>query len=275
MKKRVLKRFGISLLSAVMATILSLSCIAVETSAQQSTFSVRFIDVGQADAALVECDGHYMLIDGGNKTDSSKIYSILKSQNITHLDMIVASHAHEDHVGGIPGALSYASAGKTLCPVTNYDSDAFRDFAKYAAQKGGGITVPKAGGKYTLGSAEVTVLGLNASADDNDRSIILNIKYGKTTFLFTGDAERDAEQALLDSKADISAAVLKVGHHGSDGATTYPFLRAVMPTCAVISVGADNGYGHPTEAVLSRLKDAGTKVYRTDINGDIVIKSDG
>lgn len=258
------------------------SAKSVETSApvvvatEKSSFSIHFIDVGQADAALVECDGHYMLIDGGNKGDSSKMYSILRSASVPKLDIVVATHAHEDHVGGLPGALNYCSADLTLCPVTAHDTEAFNDFVKYANKNGGGITVPSVGDTYSLGSASVKILGVNASSDElNDTSIILMVTYGKTKFLFTGDAERVAEQAVLDSGADLSCDVLKVGHHGSKDSTTYHFLRGIMPKYAVISVGDDNTYGHPTGDTLSRLRDAGVKVYRTDMQGDIYASSDG
>ena len=239
-----------------------------------STFRIHFIDVGQADAALVECDGHYMLIDGGNKADSSRIYAVLKEKDAQKLDLLVATHAHEDHVGGLPGALNYASADTILCPVTEFDSEAFRDFVKYA-EKSGGITVPEVGDCYRLGSAAVTILGVNGGESTNDTSIILRIDYGSTSFLFTGDAEREAEQAALASGQSLSATVLKVGHHGADNATTYPFLREIMPEYAVISVGEGNTYGHPTENALSRLRDAGAQVLRTDMHGDIFCFSDG
>ena len=241
----------------------------------ESGFMIQFLDVGQADAALVACDGHYMLIDGGNAADSSKLYTLLKEKQIDYLDIVVASHAHEDHVGGLAGALNYASAGIVLCPTTTYETDEFASFKKYAEQNGGGIIVPGVGDSYQLGSAAVDVLCVNAVEGDNDSSIILKITYGETAFLFAGDAERAAEQAVLDSGVDLSANVLKVGHHGSDTSTTYPFLREVMPDYAVISVGADNAYGHPTEAVLSRLNDAEVAVYRTDLQGDIICRSDG
>ena len=242
---------------------------------ENSTFSIHFIDVGQADAALVECDGKYMLIDGGNKEDSSLIYSVLKNAAVQKLDIVVGTHAHEDHIGGLPGAFNYTTADLTLCPVTSYDSDAFEDFAKYAKKSGGGIKVPSVGDEYELGSADITILGVNSGSDTNDTSIVLRIDYGSTSFLFTGDAERDAEQTILNSSADLSATVLKVGHHGSDTSTSYPFLREIMPEYAVISVGKDNSYGHPTDDALSRLRDADVKVYRTDLQGDIYCTSDG
>lgn len=245
------------------------------TVGENSSFSIRFIDVGQADSALIECDGHYMLIDGGNRDDSDLIYSVLKQEEASHLDMIVGTHAHEDHIGGLPGALNYATADITLSPVTEYDSKVFTNFKKYAEMNGGGLTVPAVGDEYELGSADVKILGVNSGSDTNNTSIVLKITYGETTFLFTGDAEREAEQVILESGADLSATVLKVGHHGSDTSTSYPFLREIMPKYAVISVGEGNSYGHPTDDTLSRLRDADVEVYRTDLQGDIICRSDG
>jgi len=240
-----------------------------------STFTLTHLDVGQGDAALIACDGHYMLIDGGDTGCSDQMYSYLKRNGISYLDIVVASHAHVDHVGGLPGALNYAKAGLVLCPVTEYDTDAFRDFAKYAGKNGPGITVPKKGDTYALGSATITVLGLNAG-EGNDSSIILSVTYQDRVFLFTGDAEREAEQAVLADCPELLAAYgLKVGHHGSADATTYPFLREIMPEIAVISCGAGNPYGHPTDNTLSRLRDAEVTVYRTDLHGDITNAFDG
>ncbi len=242
---------------------------------QASTFAVHFIDVGQADATLVLCDGKAMLIDGGNVGDSSKIYTYLKKHEITHLDFVVGTHAHEDHIGGLAGALNYATVDKVYCPVTLYDSDAFRDFVKYVGNRNSKIIVPKVGDSFNLGSAKVEVLAVNTSSDTNNSSIVLKIEYGETTFLFTGDAEREVEEYLLEREANLSSTVLKVGHHGSETSTSYVFLREIMPEYAVISVGEGNSYGHPTDDVLSRLRDADVKVFRTDLQGDIICMSDG
>lgn len=241
-----------------------------------STFEIHYLDVGQADAALVLCDGKSMLIDGGNSEDSNLIYSYLKSNSISHLDYIVATHAHEDHVGGLSGALNYASVDKAYCSVKSYDSKAFESFVKYLNKQNVSITVPAAGDSFTLGSAAVKILGPVSHSDDpNNTSIVLRVVYGNTSFLFAGDAERDEEQEVLNAGYDLGSTVLKVGHHGSETSTTYPFLREIMPDYAVISVGKGNSYGHPTENTLSRLRDAGVKTYRTDLQGTIICESDG
>lgn len=272
------KRFR-KLISLLLALCFIFS-LPVFSAAQQnftSSLEITFLDVGQADCALISCDGHYMLIDGGNKADSQLVYSALKNRSVNKLDMVVATHPHEDHIGGIPAALSLAKADITLSPVSEFDSDAFRDFRSYAAKNGGGITVPTVGGCYSLGGASVKILGLNAAGDPNNASIILKIIHGENSFIFTGDAEREAEQAVLNSPYanELSADLLKIGHHGSENSTIYPFLRAVMPKYAVISVGSQNSYGHPTDNTLSRLRDVGATVFRTDLQGDIVCKSDG
>ena len=244
--------------------------------AQAGTLTVTWLDVGQGDAAVIQCGGQSMLIDGGKPEKSSYIYAWLQQHGLSYLDVIVATHVDADHIGGLSGALNYASVGTAYCPVTTGTTETFQSFVKYLAQRGKQITVPTAGETFALGGAQVQILGpLHRAEDSNDNSIVLKVSFGATSFLFTGDAERAEEQDLLNAGVNLQSTVLKVGHHGSDTSTSYPFLRAVAPQYAVISVGAGNSYGHSTEAVLSRLRDAGVTTFRTDMQGEITAVSDG
>lgn len=244
--------------------------------AQAGTLTVTWLDVGQGDAAVIQCGGQSMLIDGGKPEKSSYIYAWLQQHGLSYLDVIVATHVDADHIGGLSGALNYASVGTAYCPETTGTTETFQSFVKYLAQRGKQITVPTAGETFALGGAQIQILGpLHRAEDSNDNSIVLKVSFGATSFLFTGDAERAEEQDLLNSGVNLQSTVLKVGHHGSDTSTSYPFLRAVAPQYAVISVGAGNSYGHPTEAVLSRLRDAGVTTFRTDMQGEITAVSDG
>ena len=244
--------------------------------AQAGTLTVTWLDVGQGDAAVIQCGGQSMLIDGGKPEKSSYIYAWLQQHGLSYLDVIVATHVDADHIGGLSGALNYAPVGTAYCPVTTGTTETFQSFVKYLAQQGKQITVPTAVETFALGGAQVQILGpLHRAEDSNDNSIVLKVSFGATSFLFTGDAERAEEQDLLNAGVNLQSTVLKVGHHGSDTSTSYPFLRAVAPQYAVISVGAGNSYGHPTEAVLSRLRDAGVTTFRTDMQGEITAVSDG
>ena len=203
-----------------------------------SSFSIHYIDIGQGDCALVLCDDQAMLIDGGEASQSSKVYAYLKEHGVDHLNYMIASHAHADHVGGLSGALNYATVDVALCPVLEYDTKTFRSFDKYLGRQNIVITIPRPGDSFALGSATVQILApLRDYEDPNDTSIVMKVIYGETSFLFTGDATRIVEADILDAGYDLSATVLKVGHHGSDTSTSYPFLREIMPKYAIISVG--------------------------------------
>lgn len=241
-----------------------------------SDFAIHFLDVGQADSALVICDGKTMLIDGGNVEDSDYVYSALQSAGIDHLDYVVCSHAHEDHVGGLSGALNACTVGTVYCSVDEYSTKCFRDFVKYTEGQGKEITIPVAGDSFDLGSSRVTVLGpIWDYEETNSQSIVLRIVYGGTSFLFTGDATKESEADILADGAVVRSDVLKVAHHGSDTSNGQPWLDAVDPQYAVISVGQDNDYGHPHDEVMERLEALNIPIYRTDTMGTVVCTSDG
>ena len=244
---------------------------------EKSTFEVHFIDVGQGDAALVLCDEKTMLIDGGKPKASDVIYTYLKKQGITCLDYIICTHPDDDHIGGLSAPLSTITVNNVYAPDVEADIKSYQSFKQKTKEQGLIIKHPVCGESFQFGSSIVDFFGpvTESEVDKNNSSIVMKITYGETSFLFTGDAEREEEQQILDKGYDLSATVLKVGHHGSRNSTTYPFLREIMPEYAVISVGKDNTYGHPAEDVLSKLRDAGSKVYRTDIQGDIIAVSDG
>ena len=237
---------------------------------------IHYIDVGQADATLVKCGDEAMLIDGGNVEDSSLIYTYLKKEGVDNLNYLIATHAHEDHVGGLAGALNYADVETVYCPVTYFETEVFGDFKKYVQAQGKEIVVPEAGTEFTIGHARCEILALNMADDDpNNTSIVMKMTYGDTSFLFCGDAESPAEDMILRSGKNVSCTVLKVAHHGSDSSLSMEWLVAANPEYAVISVGKNNDHGHPDGITLSKLKLAGVETYRTDLQGTIICTSDG
>ena len=243
-----------------------------------SPFSVHFIDVGQGDSALVLCGGQAMLIDGGTSEHSDTVYRYLEKLGLDYLDYIVCSHPHADHAGGLAGALHYARAGIALSPVADYDNSSFEKFTAALSEQGVAVTVPAVGDTFALGSAVVEVLGPTDWLDDNvnNDSLALRISYGDVSFLFTGDAEQEEEQLLMENNYDaLRSTVWKVSHHGSANGASYAFIDAVSPDYAVISCEKGNSYGHPHEETLDLLRGTGTTLFRTDVQGDVVCTSDG
>ena len=241
--------------------------------------TIHFLDVGQADCALLECDGEFMIIDGGNVEDGQMVVSYLKQMGVERLAHVVCTHAHEDHVGGLPAVLSVFDADIVYAPVTEYNTKVFRDFVEKTENRAGSITVPSPGDQFALGSTSVTVLGPVQEYDDpNNTSIVLKVSYGESDFLFTGDMEILAENDMLNywgDRVDWNAELLKVGHHGSETSSGYRLVYEVNPGYGVISVGEGNKYGHPDEKPMSRLNDAGVVLFRTDRLGHVIAETDG
>lgn len=240
---------------------------------------VSYIDVGQADSILIQIpNGKNVLIDAGNNGDANTITSYLKKQGVSKLDIVIATHPHEDHIGSMDKVISTFDIGQIIMPRKDSTTQTYKDMITAIQNKGLKITEAKAGLKLDLGS-EVNALLIapnSASYEDvNNYSAVLKLSYGTNTFLFEGDAEEESENEIAKSDFNLKADVLKVGHHGSDSSSSTAFLAKVQPKYAVITVGKDNSYGHPTQTTIDGLSNIGAKIYRTDQSGTIVAESDG
>ena len=238
---------------------------------------VSYIDVGQADSILVQQGNLSMLVDAGNNGDAQVIKTYLDNQGVKSLDVVIGTHVHEDHIGSMDYIINSFKVGKVFFPKQTSTTNTFKDFVSAVKNKGLKLTAPTVGSTFKIGDATVKILAPNGTGYDNpnDYSIVVKVTYGNTSFLLTGDAEAVSESEMLSKGLDLSATVLKVGHHGSKSSTSQSFLDKVNPKYAVISVGKGNSYGHPTQEVMNRLKAKGIPVYRTDENGTVVAISNG
>ena len=243
----------------------------------RAEIEVHFLDVGQGDCAIIICDGEAMIIDGGPVSASQYVYSYIRNTlGLDNISLMVATHPHDDHIGGLSAVLNAVPVNLILSPVTEHSSIPFSFILKYADQQGTPIIVPSDGDEYQLGSSTITILLCYPEAwTENDMSIVLRIDYGDNSFLFTGDAQSLAEYMLLDSQLPLQADVLKVGHHGSKTSSTLEFLQAVSPSYAIISCGKNNSYGHPHQVTIDALNAMNVCILRTDICGKIICRGDG
>ncbi len=242
----------------------------------EGQLNVHFIDVGQADCEFIELNGKTMLIDGGNVDDGELVVSYLKKQGVETLDYVIATHAHEDHVGGLAKVVNSFNVLNAYAPVSEYSSTCFSKFVN-ACEKQCGLKICTAGEKWDFSDAEVYAFWPfdGSKEETNNSSIVLKIVFGNVSYLFTGDVEKDAETKIVNSGVNLSANVLKVGHHGSSTSTSYYFLRSVLPQYAIISCEKGNSYGHPHKETLNILKQAKAKILRTDELGTIISSTDG
>lgn len=240
------------------------------------SLNVYYFDVGQADAILLEINNQYMMIDAGNNADGPLLVDYMKKLGVEKIDYLVATHAHEDHIGGIDNIINAFTIDKFYMPDVVTITKTFEDVIIALEDKNVGIDVPNIGDSFNFGLMEFEVLYLGDDDSNlNETSIVLRGVYGDNSFLFTGDATDNCESVILKNKSFIDSDVLKVGHHGSRYSSSVDFLKKVTPKYAIISTGIGNSYDHPHQEAITRLENIGSEIYRTDINGTIVVSSDG
>lgn len=241
--------------------------------------AVHFIDVGQGDATLIiSHDGTTMLIDTGTSESRSSLPAYIRDYNITTIDYLVLTHPHADHIGSAVAVLEAFDVKQVLMPDATATTVTFEKLLLAIEEEGCGITTPGPKDTFTLGDAVVTVLGpVRSYTDLNAVSIVLRLDYGSTSFLFTGDAEAESEADMLDffAEGEFRADVWKLGHHGSSTSSSEAFSNAVSAKYAVVSCGKDNEYGHPHAEILADMTKRGIALYRTDLDGTILLASDG
>lgn len=279
MKKNKTLISFLSFAAIILYTLLSNDEITIEKQENKKTDSnntdvvkVEYIDVGQADAILIENDKKYMLIDAGNNEDGDLLVNYFKDKNITDFEYVVATHPHEDHIGGMDNIIKNFNIKNYYMPDCYTTTKTFEELLDALEEKNLSFETPDIDSEFLLGDALFKVLYTGTDKRDlNNTSIVLRMTYKDVSFMFTGDATNVTEKKILAK--DLQSDVLKVGHHGSQYSTSDEFLDKVNPKYAIISVGTGNVYDHPKDITLNKLK--GIEVHRTDKEGTIRVISDG
>ncbi|MGN0984674.1 MAG: ComEC/Rec2 family competence protein [Gemmiger sp.] len=243
----------------------------------EGDFSLTMLDVGQGLSVLVQADGEYLLYDGGGRGASSYVVAYLQQHGVTELEWLVASHYDEDHISGLVGVLHTTPVEQALMPDYTADTQIYQSLQTVLAEKSVPVLYPAQGDTFSLGGAEIQVVGPQdyTYEGDNSNSLCLRIAYGDFRCLLTGDAEQEAEQDMAASGLDLTCDVYVVGHHGSASSTSEALLRAASPRYAFLSVGDGNSYGHPAGQTMTALHQQGVALYRTDRQGEVTVYSDG
>lgn len=243
--------------------------------------NIYFMDVGKADAILIECEGEYALLDAGTSDKADEIDVWLRRLNVEKLSYVFASHPDKDHIGSMAEILSRYPVDAFVQPEIPAelvpDTEEYRAMIWELEKASVQVQSISAGESYSLGGAVIDVLSPGVDreyTDVNDCSLVLKLRYGDFSVLFCGDIEKQAEKDLCEAGVDLSADVLKVAHHGSKTSSSEEFLQAVGARYAVICVGPDKN-NLPKKSVLKRLDEMETEVYRTDLDGTVIFSTDG
>ncbi|MBQ8961680.1 MAG: MBL fold metallo-hydrolase [Ruminococcus sp.] len=243
--------------------------------------AVTFIDVGQGDCTLVTAEDMTMLIDCGEASETGRVEEYLRGCGINYIDIVVGTHPHSDHMGGMAELLRGFEVGQVIIPHLA-DEDVpitafFSDFLEAVQEREIPLKEAESGSTFALGDARCRIIAPNSSsyADLNNYSVGILMQHGANTFVFTGDAEGVSEREMAQTGMLSHASVYKAGHHGSDSSSSEGFLSILSPDNAVISCGEGNPYGHPKDITLQRLAEHTDNIYRTDLCGTIVFLSDG
>lgn len=253
--------------------------ISVDPASSDANVTVNFIDVGQGNCTLVKSGDSAMLIDAGETDKGKDVVSYLNALGVKKLDYIIVSHQHSDHMGGMIEVLnSDIEVGKIIMPKIpeKLTPTSYTYTNLLTAIKEKGLTVRAARDEeLSVGAVTVNTFAMEGDYSDlNNYSVVTKITTKAGSFIIMGDLETTAEKELLNKNADLSADVILIGHHGSSSSSGDKLLSSVDPTCAVISVGANNKYGHPNDSTIERIKNYTDKIYRTDLNGNIVFDCD-
>lgn len=241
--------------------------------------SVSFIDVGQGDCELIMTGDYNILIDSGDVMTADKTVGFLRASGVRQLDIVIVTHPHDDHFGGMSEILRSFPVGAVIMPETDTRGSSYEKLMSAVSERNIALRYAAPGERYVLG--ENTFLDILAPLyddyeEENNFSAVTRLTHGETSFLFTGDLEKLGELDLIDADVYLDSDVLKVGHHGSAGSSCAEFLERVTPSIAVFEAGEINYYGHPRSEVFDRLAAVGCKdMYSTANNGNIVIVSDG
>jgi len=234
---------------------------------------VRFVDVGQGDCALIYSNGYSALIDTGTEDSVADVCAVLDKCGIRKIDVLLISHLHTDHTGGIRGISQKYSVDNVVLPELSIESEGLTDaqlIINKVTVEGGNVHTAKQGMNFKIGEFELTVLAaLDDMKDENNRSLMVMAEMDGIKFMFTGDAETKAEKVLLDEGLNLKCDVFKAGHHGSSTSNCKDLLKAMKPKFIAISAGKNNMYGHPHNEVLSAFEATGATVYRTDYSGNL------